>query len=63
MSFIGYQRTVLAIIGASLVISAAILLGLDGFSPNMVFGLPFGSWLMGGLGMVILMAAWPSDYE
>ncbi|MCP4040694.1 MAG: ubiquinone biosynthesis regulatory protein kinase UbiB [Gammaproteobacteria bacterium] len=58
-----HQRTVLAIIGASLVISAAILLGLDGFSPTMVFGLPFGSWLMGGLGLVILTAAWPSDYE
>ncbi len=57
------QRVVLAITGAALIVSAAVLLGLDGFSPIMIYGAPLGTWLLGGMGVFILMAAWPDDYE
>ena len=57
------QRTVLAITGGSLVIGAATILALDGFSPVMLGPAPLATWVLGGLGGLVLLAAWPSDYE
>ena len=57
------QRTVLAITGGALVISAATILALDGFTPVMLGRAPLASWVLGGLGGLVLLAAWPSDYE
>ena len=53
------QRTVLAIIGSTLVLTAGIIFGLDGFQPRMLAGAPLMSWLTGGVGLVLLMLAWP----
>ncbi len=57
------QRTVLAITGGSLVVGAATILALDGFSPVMLGPAPLATWVLGGLGGLVLLAAWPSDYE
>ncbi len=53
------RRTYAAIVGSALIISAAILLGLDGYSPSMVADAPLLSWLLGGAGLIVLMLAWP----
>lgn len=53
------QRTFFAIVGASLMISAALIFGLDGYAPRMAYGAPVLSWVLGGLGVVILLTTWP----
>ena len=55
------QRTVLAIIGAALLMSASVIYGLDGFQPTMIAGAPLLSWLLGGVGVCVLVAAWPGE--
>ncbi len=57
------QRTFSAIIGGSLIISAALLLGLDGYAPRMVGGAPLATWMLGALGAVILLLSWPTGKE
>lgn len=54
-----HQRTFIGIVGGSLVISAAVLLGLDGYAPRMLWDAPLLTWIAGGLGAVLLVAAWP----
>ncbi len=54
------QRTFFAILGGSLLISGAILMGLDGFAPQMVWGAPVATWVLSALGAFILFDNWPS---
>jgi ubiquinone biosynthesis protein len=49
------QRTVLATVGSAFVICAAVIFGLDGFSPAMIGGVPYLTWLFGGLGLGLLV--------
>ncbi|MFP3873745.1 MAG: ubiquinone biosynthesis regulatory protein kinase UbiB [Thiohalophilus sp.] len=56
------RRTWSAIVGASLILSATILAALDGYAKTMLGNLPVFSWLLGGAGLAILLAAWP-DYR
>ena len=46
-------------VGAALVISAFIIAGLDGRSPLMLGEAPLVSWVVGSLGAIIWLAAWP----
>jgi ubiquinone biosynthesis protein len=55
------QRTVLAVVGAALLLSAATIYGLDGFQPAMVAGAPLMSWVLGALGTYLVLAAWPGE--
>ena len=48
------QRTVLAIIGSSFILCAAIIYGLDGYSPIMIGGAPWLTWIFGTVGMGLL---------
>jgi ubiquinone biosynthesis protein len=58
------QRTFFAIIGSALIISAALLLGLDGYAPaRMAYGLPVESWVLGILGGAILVSNWPGGRD
>ncbi len=57
------QRTVLAITGGALVVAAGTILALDGYAPLMLGRAPLATWVLGGLGGLVLLAAWPSDYE
>lgn len=50
-------RQIIAIIGSAFVISAALIYGLDGYSPNMLWGAPLVSWFMGGVGTGMLILA------
>jgi ubiquinone biosynthesis protein len=53
----GNQRSVLAMIGVGLLLCAFIEFGLDGFSPAIVWGAPSVSWVLGGLGTLLLLVS------
>lgn len=57
------RRSFAAITAAALIISATVMLGLDGYAPRMVADAPFVTWLLGGLALVILISYWPSRSE
>lgn len=46
----GARRTRLLVIGAALIVSAALIYGLDGYRPAMILNAPTLTWLLGGLG-------------
>lgn len=49
------KRSVLATIGSAFIICAAVIFGLDGYSPAMVDGVPYLTWLFGGVGLLLLL--------
>jgi len=55
------QRTLAAILGSAFLISAALIYGLDGFTPAMVAGAPLLSWILAALAVFFFIAAWPDD--
>lgn len=57
------QRIYVAIVGVALVISAAMILALDSFMPLMVGRAPLLTWLLGALGGILLMVAWPKGRD
>jgi len=50
-----------ALLGATLVVCAFIVSGLDGYTPTMLAGTPLVSWILGGLGGVMWLSSWPRD--
>jgi len=54
------RRTYAAIVGAAFIISAAVIKGLDGNFPVMLGNAPLLSWILGGVGVYILILAWPA---
>lgn len=52
------RRTITAILGAGLLIVAAVLYGLGSGGPHF-FGVPIASWIAGIGGLWALLAAWP----
>jgi len=57
------RRSVAAIIGGSFIVSSALIYGLDGFSPVMLWGAPILTWLLGVVGVAFLLVAWPDDSD
>lgn len=55
------QRTFAAVVGAAFIVSAAVIKGLDGGSHVMLANAPLLTWLLGGMGLLILLLAWPDD--
>ena len=53
------RRNSNVIIGTGLIVTAAIIYGLDGSAPPMVMGAPLLSWICGGLGLFLLFLNWP----
>jgi len=58
-----HKRTYAAIVGGSLIVSATVLYGLDGYSPVMLGDAPLLTWVLGGLGAFILFSTWPNGNE
>jgi len=54
------RNSILATIGTGLLLAAAIIYGLDGHAPLLVFGAPWLTWICGVAGIVMLAVAWPS---
>jgi len=55
------RRTITAVVGTGLLLGAAIIYGLDGHAPAVIFGAPLLSWLCGGLGLAILAINWTEN--
>jgi ubiquinone biosynthesis protein len=55
------RRSFYAAVGAALIISASVILGLDGFHPTMLGEAPLMTWILGGCGVILLISAWPVD--
>jgi len=55
------QRTIYAILGSALLISAALIYGLDGYTPAMLAGAPLLTWVLGSLAAVLFLVAWDGD--
>ncbi|MFC1664458.1 ubiquinone biosynthesis regulatory protein kinase UbiB [Pseudomonadota bacterium] len=54
-----HRRLFISIVGSALVISASVFAALDGYSPRMIYDAPLMTWLLGGLGALLLLGAWP----
>ncbi len=58
------QRTFFAIIGSACIISAALLLALDGYAPaRIAYGMPVESWALAILGGYFLIRNWPQERD
>lgn len=57
------RRTFSAVTGGALLISAAIVLGLDGFSPTMLWNAPVLTWVLAAVAVVVLISAWPPQRD
>lgn len=53
------HRTFAAVLGAALLVSAAIIKGLDGYAPTMLGAAPVLTWILGALGALVFVSAWP----
>ena len=56
-----HRRTYTAIAAAALIVSAAVVYGLDGYAPLMLGGAPVLTWLLGGTGLLLLLTSWPDS--
>jgi len=52
------RRTLAVITGSALIVSAAILLGLDGYAPRMLGDAPLIAWALGAAGLAFWIGAW-----
>ena len=57
------RRTISAIVGTGLVITAAIIYGLDGYAPTMLLGAPLLTWITGCTGVFLLLYNWPGGTQ
>ena len=55
------RRSFHATAGAVLVVSAAVILGFDAQSGINLWHAPLPSWLLGGIGIGLILSAWPLD--
>ncbi len=55
------RRSFHATAGAALVVSAAVILGFDAQSGVSLWHAPLPSWLLGGIGLGLILSAWPLD--
>jgi ubiquinone biosynthesis protein len=56
------RRSFHATVGAAMIISAALILALDGAHLTLLGDAPLLTWILGGLGIMLLLSAWPIDY-
>jgi ubiquinone biosynthesis protein len=57
------RRNISAIIGTGLILTAAIIYGLDGYAPTVVMGAPLLTWISGCLGTFIVLFNWMDDHD
>jgi len=55
------RRNFHSAVGAALIVSAALLLGFDAQHPTDLWRAPLLTWLLGGIGIGLLLSAWPTD--
>ena len=55
------RRSFFSIVGAALLLAAAVILGAEEGPTLILWNIPVPSWILGGLGMLLLINAWPTD--
>ena len=55
------RRNFYSAVGAALIISATLVLGFDAQHPTHLWDAPLLMWLLGGIGVGLLMRAWPGE--
>jgi ubiquinone biosynthesis protein len=55
------RRSFHAVVGAALLLSAFLVLGVDGLPSILPGDGPLLTWVLGGLGALVLLSAWPMD--
>jgi ubiquinone biosynthesis protein len=60
---LGMARGYAATVGAAFIISAAVIKGLDGYAPMMIGDAPVLTWLLGGIGALLLIRSWPAGRD
>ncbi len=55
------RRSFHAAVGAALIVSAAVILGFDAQHGVDLWHAPLLSWLLGGMGVGLLLSAWPGE--
>ncbi len=58
---INHRRIIAVISGSAFIISASIIFALDGYAPTMIYNAPYLSWIMGGIGIMLVYGAWRAD--
>ena len=48
-------------VAAALIVSATMVIALDGLHPRMLAGIPLATWVLGALGGAILVSVWPRN--
>lgn len=56
------RRSFYASVGVALIVSATLMLSLDGYHPLMLGDAPLLTWILGGLGALLLISTWPADF-
>jgi ubiquinone biosynthesis protein len=56
------RRSFHAVVGAALLISASLLLGLSGWHAATLADTPLMAWVLGSLGVALLLSAWPMNF-
>ncbi len=59
----GNRRRFYITIGSALLISAAIIFGLNGREPSLIWNIPLESWLLGIPGLLLIFTAWPDERD
>ncbi|MBN1378353.1 MAG: ubiquinone biosynthesis regulatory protein kinase UbiB [Gammaproteobacteria bacterium] len=57
----GNRRNFFTTVGAALLICASVIYGLDGYQPDIIYGAPFPSWLLGVSGIGLIFLSWFRD--
>ena len=52
------RRKITTITGSVLLLSAVVLLGIDGRTPSFIYHAPFFAWVLGSVGLVIILSSW-----
>lgn len=55
------RRNFHSVVGAALIVSAVLLLGFDAPREASLWQAPLLTWLLGGIGVGLLLGAWPKD--
>ncbi len=57
------RRSISAITGIGLILSATIIYGLDGHAPPVVLGAPWLTWILGVAGIALMVFSWPDSND
>jgi ubiquinone biosynthesis protein len=57
------RRMFRALVGSAFIISAVMIYALDGFSPMMIGNAPVLTWMLGIVGAIVLVFAWPHERD